>query len=660
VSVHELTATLYDELQGVADRSEEGVVNAHNLMDGFLSGLGGGGSPVDPLANTAEFVTQYGLTIDRVPFDLTGNYRHLLPVYEDEHPTQVLQAGAQTGKSARVMAGQARNLAARYGSLQAYYFPDKHLPVAFSRDRFKPFLRSNPLLGQHLGGSRGQGAGKAKGTDNTLTITWGETVMYFLTTAGRSSTEGLPMQAVYFDEVRRMVHGDVERAMERYSAQADPIDWKVSTANYPDTDINYWFNRTDQRHFHTACSCPSGIVLSLSFPDCILDLRRATPKIKRKVEHAFSHAGIPYLGMTERQIIEFPHAAYFCPKCGDVIVDPREGWWEPHAEAYAHGYQMPQLLTWTYPAGRALGKWENNDDLQELFNSMLGRAFVDPEKMPVKAEHVLACVDMELEWGERLTHEERRRRLPNCTMGVDIQRGYSIAVIKHMLPSGKHATVHLEVVINPEPDNPRSNHWVRLGKLMHRYDVSLAVIDAAPEFTAAEAFALAFPGRVYLQDYSLGQNAPGNTEWIEKTLSKDDKRKGELKVPWRVRMKRTHILHWAGHRWIHRRNAMPDPDRLVQSLPTEAGKVTLTANLRRGSWIPVRIARDPYLKHLTSMVYKDLVVESKQANADEKVRQGKTNWVAEYVGDDPHFAHADAWASAALTRVGNRARPRMG
>lgn len=647
------------DLWGVANRDVQGLVSTNNLMGAFLAGLGGGGSPIDPKANTKQFVEHYQLTIDRVPFDLTNQYRHLAPIYEDEHPVQVLMAGAQTGKSARVMAGQARNLGARFGSLQAYYFPDKHLPVAFSRDRFKPFLRSNAYLAEHLGGARGgSGASKAKGVDNTLTLTWGETVLYFLTTAGRSSTEGLPMQCVYFDEVRRMAQGDVERAMERYSAQTDPIDWKVSTARYPGTDIDYWFQRTDQRHFHTACRCAAGIVLSLEFPNCLIDLRQATPKIKRKVAHAFSHAGLPLLGMSERQLQEFPPAAYFCPKCGDIIVDPREGWWEPHAEAYAHGYQMPQLLTHTFPAGRVLGKWESNDDVQELYNSMLGRAFVDPDKMPVKEDHLLACVDPELQWGERLTHEERRRRMPNCTMGVDVQKGYGCAVIKYMLASGKHAVAHIEVVVDPDPSDPTSSWWNRLGKLMHRYDVSIAVVDAAPEFTAVEAFALAFPGRVFLQDYTLGDSAPGNTEWPDQALSKDSKRKGELKIPWRVRMKRTHVLHWGGQRWVKRRNAIPDPDTLVQDLPTEKGTVQLTANLRRGTWIPVRIARDPFFLHLQAWVFKDLIAESKQANADEKARRGAKQWVAEYVGMDPHLAHADAWASVALTRVGHRARPR--
>jgi hypothetical protein len=341
-------------------------------------------------------------------------------------------------------------------------------------------------------------------------------------------------------------------------------------------------------------------------------------------------------------------------------VDPRDGWWEPHAKAFGHGYQMPQLLTWTYPAGRALGKWESNDDMQELYNSMLGLAFVDPDKMPVKEEHLLACVDPDLQWGERLTYEERKRRMVNCTMGVDVQKGYGIAVIKYVLPSGKHAIAHLEVVQNPALDDPKSSWWNRLGKLMHRYDIACAVVDNAPEFTSAEAFALAFPGRVWLQDYTLGDTAPSNTEWLDKSNHKQDKHKGELKVPWRVRMKRTHILHWGGQRWVKRRNAMPDPDTLVQELPTENGKVALTAHLRRGTKIPVRIARDPFMIHLQAWVFKDLVAESKATNAAEKIRQGAKKWVAEYIGTDPHFAHADAWASAALTRFGRRARPTRG
>lgn len=622
------------------------VLEPYQVIAAMLRGMGIGQSPFDPCESSYHFVKKYGLTLDGRLIDMEHRYKHLKRVYQDDHDHQVFMAGAQTGKTGRVFVFIARTAFGRaWGQRIGYYFPDALLPVIFSRDRFRPFLASNPDLAKQVGVPRELAGDKKKGVDNVLAMNLGETMIYFLTIGGRTSTEGVPLPAVFFDEVRKMEHGDIERAQERYSAQEHPIDVKVSTANYPKTDIHHYFLQSDQQHFHTECKCPSGIVLSLRFPDCIADLRHATPEFKRKVAHAYSHAGLP--APDEDRYVP---AAFVCPDCGTIITDPREGWWEPHApENWPRGWQMPQMLSPTYTAGRCLQKYERARDMQEVYNSMLGIPYVDTDKMPVKREHVDACVRAELVWGEAMSDAERETKMVNTGMGVDIQAGYAIAVIKIMAPNRKHRTVHVEVVERPPGE---ASFWDRLDQLMDRYDVRLAIVDEMPELTPSLHFVKRWPGRAFLGNYWLSDKAPRSVAWEDEALGHDDKQKGkETEYRHRVSMKRTAILHWGCTRWVKRLNEVPSLKWPTQILPRANGEPVLSAHLRLGLRAPVAVADELYAEHQTRWVFRDVY-----EGDEKKLSIGMTKRVAEYVGGDPHFSHADTWASVALDRIGKSGR----
>ena len=245
--------------------------------------------------------------------------------------------------------------------------------------------------------------------------------------------------------------GNIERAMERTSAQVAPRDYKVSTANYPDQDIHDYFLRGDQRWFHTECDCPNGIVLSKVFPNCIDDLSTATPKRLRMVEAAFISAGRPYLGMNDRELEQFGQATYFCPKCHKIITDPRAGWWEAdNPEAYGHSYQMPQLLSPTYPAARVLQKYNNANDIQEFWNSTVGIPWIDPETQPVRPEHLMACVNPKLRWYANMSDRWRKKHVGQCALGAEpeprrshLARNHRQAVNTRIFPRlPKHGVQH--------------------------------------------------------------------------------------------------------------------------------------------------------------------------------------------------------------------------
>ena len=621
------------------------------IVDAILEGFGGRRCPIDPCANDLLFVQQYGLELDGKPFDFRA-YKHLIDVYEDTARFLVIMAGAQTGKTGRIFVHMLRQMMLFWGRLFGYYFPDLKIATSFSQSRFAPFVRSQPDFIPLIGAM----SAKGKGSDNVLTRTIGESTLFFLTTMGKSATEGLPLQGVWFDEVRRMARGDIERAQERYTAQEAPTDCKVSTAFTPGQDIHRFFLEGDQRYFHTACGCSNGIVLSLTFPNCIVDLRHASAHMQQRVANAFAKAGRLPLGMKEGELGRYPPAAYYCPTCDTIITDPQDGWWEPHNPgAWVHSYQMPQLLSPGFSAGRLMFRFEAGMDIQEFHNSALGLPFLDHTKRPVSEDHLYACVEQKASWVALMSNEWRERNLRHTAFGVDVQAGYLVLVVKMYALNQKHRTVHLEVIEDSPgraEDDIRGGMWKELGRRMHQYDCSVCVIDNAPEWTAADRFARAFRGKVWLATYDTsGSSLTPIVVWGDTKKGVEKRQKGsETKFKHTAVINRVKGLRWSLGRWINRTNEIPDPRQLIQHLPIQGDRalVTFSRNMSRGTRVPVPIALT-YFDHLQQFMFRD---KAEDPENEEKLREGKTMMVAEYIGDvDPHFAHADLYCSIALSRI---------
>lgn len=635
-----------------------------DMLDALLSGLYAEGSTIDVKANDYEFARAYNLKADGNPITgdggIDGDFEHLLEPYMDDAHEQVIMAGAQTGKTVRVFVRLARiMLGPAYGQHAGYYFPDAHLPREFSNTRFRPFVRSNEHIGRFLGARRQMEDGSTMlGKDATESMTLGESYLHFLTIAGKTATEGMPLRMTLFDEVRRMNDGDIERAHFRRQGQLDPYDIKVSTAGFPKTDIHRYFLAGDQRYFHSACRCPEGIVLSETWPNCVMDVGSVTPKVKRQIEHAFHGEKYPYFGLRGDDALKYAPAAYYCPTCGTILANPRRGgWWQPRNEGRyvsVHSYQLPGMLSVANPAGKMLHQYKQAVDLDEFNKSALGLPSVNPDQMPIQPEHIDQCVNPDLEWGERLT-DAARRRLTNCAMGIDVQAGYGVCVIKRVLPNRKARVVHVEVLRNPSSGK---TWWTRAGELMQRYDVRTCVVDHAPEFTAAKNFQDAFPpGRVYLADFTGDEDGLDTVIWPK---NNDKKQKGETANLFRVRIARTKGLHWSVHLWKNRRMEIPPLRRLRQTLKLDTdGTPVFSAHLRNGvegDGYPAEVLRS----HLTRFVFRDLVEDDSKRGLKQllALRHGKKRWVAEWVEGSPDLAFADLYCNVALTRAGVLIEPR--
>lgn len=584
-------------------------------------------------------LAKYGLRLDRMDFDFGPmGYEHLIPLYESTASKGAAMAGAQTGKTGMLLSRVVWALLYHYGSMFGFYFPDDNLPKAFSTARFAPFVRGNHVLREWVGRDTLDG----KGQDAIRSRTLGASRIYFLTTGGKTSTESMPFKGIFFDEVRRMAMDDVQRAEERTSAQLNPLDWKVSTAWLPNNDIHAYFLRGDQQFFHTDCQCTDGVVLSRLGPECIMDLRTATPQLKAKVAHAFSHAGIPHLGFCDaQQAAELAnyHACYYCPRCGAILPNPRIGWWAPEAPGRAMpSWQLGQHLSPTNPAARILNKIDRPDepmDMQEVWNSAFGLPFIDKDKQPVSMDQLMACTNDGIEWASHLTLRARQQEYQNTAMGVDVQNGYNVCVLKALV-SGKYRTIHLEIAAGDDP-------WIRTAQLMHEYDVYSAVVDAQPAWNEALRFAKAFRGRVYLAYFS-GEPHVDMVRWRD--TGAQPQQRGETRWPYTVSIQKLKAYKWSAGRWTRRMNETPSPRRLVQTLPIHQGRAMLTPNLRAGEPGPVAICRDLYFHHWTR-----IAIENKYEGDPEKRRRGEMKEEVVGVGLDPHFADADVYCNVALSRL---------
>ena len=619
-----------------------------DLMFGQVDALGSTAAPIQLFENDKQWIDHYGVRFDGVAFDWHW-YKHLVEVYEDNHPFMVLMAGAQTGKTARLVVRLTVAMLQNWGALFGYYFPDQSLPSAFSTERLRPFWASNPELARLAGAVRKSGQ---KGTDKVLTRTLGESSLFLFSTRGRTSTEGLPLKGTFFDEVRGMVQGDIERAMERYSAQFNPLDVKVSTAKYPGQDIDGWFRKGDQRFFHTGCGCRDGVVLSLSYPDCIADLRGASPALMRKVMHAHRHID-PDLGRNRAPGGKFAPAAYVCPTCGEFLPDPRDGFWDAHEPGDGHrphSYQMPQLLSPTYPAGRVLIKAEESEDIQEVHNSMLGLPYVDEEKRLVTMADIEACIIPGLEWAKNRGERWISQNVTNTGMGVDVQGGYLVAVVKQLAPNGKYRTIHLQVVHGSHSNDP----WYTLGRMMATWDVRICVIDHMPEFSAAMRFAKAFPKRVWLSNFVTSPDSSSPfVDW--KDLSRRKEAGKDTKYKYRVTIEKVRAFRWSMGRWEMRRNELGNPRGLVQRLPMQGSEMAWAPELRVGRMAPHAICRE-YMQSMTNMMVVNAHDDSSSAgtSAQTHERRSEKKYVVEKLGHD-HFADANVYADAAMARIGTPA-----
>jgi hypothetical protein len=544
--------------------------------------------PAVPETSLWEFVTTCPWQIDRHDFDW-AQHRYLQPVYEavqvlpgvtDSLSITVIK-GAQVGMSIWAMLGMIY-LAVKFPAAQlGYFLPDQSMSQLFSVNRFKPLIESNSLLGSLLGTER-------EGTNNTRLRTLGDASIYFSYMGGTTSTESLPLMGIYFDEVRRMNHSDIALAEQRISHSRFPVNIKLSTAGFPDADIDYYYHFTDQREWHTSCQCHDGVMLAEIWPESI--------------------------GLQGEEVF------FRCPKCDTKITDPQHGRFIAHApQQRLTGFRIPQTVSLA-PLHQPKALWTRytnpKEDRGEFYRSVLARPYVDPESQLVTEADLQACENTDVRWEQEGT---------NCAMGIDQMGGFLDVVVLAPARREKLRLVHLERL---EGDDPFDDG--RLDRLMRQYDVSVCVCDLNPSWNESMRFAKRWVQRCWLVTYSSAERAD-MFAWRDRRKPPDQTpNEPDVKFKYVVTLQRYKALDYALGLFKERLIDLPHRRGLVQTIHDDHGLMR-----------PVFMAEELFWPHMQRVIRQKHVMD--EATGVYKMEMIK-------VGSDPHYAFAFTYAVCAASR----------
>lgn len=558
------------------------------------------------------------LKVDNEPFHFDRGHEYLIEPYKaiaaeghekDDGDGVVLMCGAQVGKTVMAMMAEIWMACYWWGKYFGYFFPDESMAMITSGVRFKPLALSIPEIAPLWGFDPTADKEKRK-SDEKRVRSIGPSQIFFSYMGGKTSTESIPLLGMVFDEVRRMLDGDRERARERMSHSPYPFEINISTAGYPEVTIDGEFRRSNMHKFHSRCKCREGVVLADVFPNCVGEYTPGHPK--------YGSYGANF---------------WVCPSCGEVIDNPRDGIWVPHnSGARARGYHIPQILSPRQNANKIFDAFLRATDITEFYNSKLGIPHIAKDAQIVNLDILRRTVDPDLRW-PAMTGQYPR----GCAMGVDQMMGFNVVVIRELGPKmlnglRESRLVHLEWVADPTV--PDFDPWERCSELMKLYDVEFCVVDAMPNGNEALKFALkeGHKGRVFLADYSF-EAAKGEDicVWEDKVIA-DPNRKAsnDTKLKYRVRISRYHGIEWNLMRYVHR----------IKRQPHEKGLLGLLPDIRR------KMVKDfmcaTFWKHLMAVARRKRIVDE---------TQDKFKMVFENIGLDPHFLHADLYCELALTRI---------
>lgn len=568
--------------------------------------------------NFYEFIEarrQKNLKVDGYPFEWK-DHEYIIEPYKafqlqgdrsEEGLAVRWMCGAQVGKSIAAMLFTIWVALRFWGKYFGYFLPDQAMAMIFSSIRFKPMCLSVPelinLWGEDPTAITEKGGSK-KMSDQKRVRSIGPSQIFFSYMGGVTSTESIPMLSQVRDEVRRMNDSDIERARERLAHSPYPIEFDISTAGYPDVNIDKLFKDSNQKKFHSDCKCGSGdgVVLADVFPECVG---------QRPISAASKFKNLP------------PYF-WICPKCKEPITNPRIGKWIAHNPSSRNiGYHMPQILSPVQTAEKIFLAFLRASDITEFFNSKLGIAHISKEARLVDKDILRATVNPDLRW---------KKHGINCAMGVDQMYGFNVVVVRERGPKDlatgifKSRLIHLEWIVSDDP-------WKRCAEMMQQFDVRKCVVDALPNANEALRFAKAFRGRVYLADYTYdAKKGEDICVWGDKVEGDPNKKSSQdTKTKFRVRISRFHGIEWNLMRYVKGFKEQPHEKGLVGTVPDAIGRE-----------VPTFICEAVFWDHLQRVAKRKIVLDE---------TQDKFKMVFENIGIDPHFLHADVYAELGCSRL---------
>jgi hypothetical protein len=540
--------------------------------------------------------SQYsGVEVDGHTFDF-DTHRYLLPLYLCQDKEIAWMKSAQMG--ATIYEVLRLLWFCRYYQVKCgLYFPTQDGVNNLSKDRIGPIIKSIPEMADAVMDADGKEALSLKQVRN---IHGKISSMYMLYLGGKASKDSVPLDAVGFDEVRLCNQQDIDQALERISHSTFKYKMYVSTAGYPYLDIHRRFLFGTQNYWHVKCNCLDGFIPSECFPECIA--------------------------------VQGTDVYLRCPKCKTRINDPQNGRYVPHNPGGAYpSFHISQFISKFITVKEIWDFYNRSTNKKEFYNAKLGKPFVDEENQPINDNVLQNCVNPDLRWAK----EEAKHR-GSYSMGVDQHGGNVFIVILKRSPDGKKQIVHLEIV---ERDNPMywdgsepQSPFKRVHQLMREFNISMAVVDAMPNYNESTELSRTFPGRVFVAWYGT-EVQKDMVQWADRLKYKEAIKRGSraIKLKWQAMLNRYSSIDFALSMFVRRDVEMPHPDGLTQVYRQKDGR------LEAGN-----LCRDIFWKHMKGIVRQ-------KEYTDEATGKFKMVWV--YLGEDPHFVHAFNYANIAFERM---------
>lgn len=559
-----------------------------------------------------EDLAAKGLKVDRKPFRLDDRPA-LAPIYdaipstraEAAHQTLVIMKATQLGLTVwEVLADL--YMALKWAPVNiGLFLPDQTTAGFKSEHRFMPIVRSSPLLYQHLAyrdEEGGTGKRKKVGEGNILTRQVADSLLMFLWTSGKVSTESRPMDVVSLDEVQGMTLDQIDKVRARTGDSEVDFTLLLSTANMPELDIDAWYRRGTQEVWHTECeSC--GAMTDLSDPAGI-----------------FPDQSIAY---NTGQYPRHPQDEYLwcCPSCRQPIADPQRGRYiaaNPQPQRGVRSFLLPRTISPRMTPRQAFDNFRfarTGDQKKSFYNRTLARPYIDPDQLLVTLSHCRAAVAA----GQAAGLSWLDSYAGPSYMGIDQMGGWNAVIIKRRLPDGRQAVIHVEAVWGEEP-------FLRCDELMKQYGVAVCVVEQLPNVNSARAFANRHRGKVFLAGYSVLRD--DFMVWGD-DASVSDRRTAEAdRTRYTVNLNQYKCMQVALQRVRDTLCLFPDPAKLEQEV------------FENGKPKRIPILEDWVFLHFTKTA---LVVEQNEQTRKPVAKVLK-------VGMDPHFSYANMLVDVAWAR----------
>jgi len=334
-----------------------------------------------------------------------------------------------------------------------YTLPRRQDVTDFVGTRIDPMIQTSKRLSSKLGQP-----------DSTRAKKIGNSYIFFMELSVEPRM--MPADALYVDEVDLSDPKYMATAQNRLDASNWKLNYFFSTPSLPNYGIHGLYLKSDQREWMVRC------------PHCGKDQVLDWDKNLR------------YIGLESNPKKVF----YGCQACDEELSMQDiqfNGRWvaaQPALSEESIGFHVSQLMTHSAPA-----LWAAFHDPQtnriEFYRKRLGKPLEISGGVINRQDLLQNC------FHKYHAPEEKYDGKSTYYMGVDQGNELQLVVGKVVSGESNHINiVHIEVV-------PFEEGFEKIGRLMERYNIKLAVLDADPNRHSAIDIRRKFPGKLVIADY---------------------------------------------------------------------------------------------------------------------------------------------------------------